>query len=126
MDNRKEKEGFSYIYSANEQEELKKIRQKYESPKENKMEQLRRLDRGVYEKGTMAAIIIGVIGAVLLGIGMCCTMIWQEMMFIPGIIIGLVGIGILTDAYPIYNHITEKEREKVAPEIIRLADELMK
>ena len=28
--------------------------------------------------------------------------------------------------YPLYMHITKKEREKIAPEIMRLSDELMK
>lgn len=126
MDNRNENEQFTYTYSAKEQAELKKIRQKYAPPEEDKMELLRRLDRRVYEKGTMAAIILGVIGALILGIGMCCAMIWQGVMFIPGIIIGIIGIVILAAAYPAYNHVTKKEREKIAPEILRLTDELMK
>ncbi|MCI5752350.1 MAG: hypothetical protein MR038_07730 [Oscillospiraceae bacterium] len=29
-------------------------------------------------------------------------------------------------AYPLYSHVTKKEREKIAPEMIRLTDELMK
>lgn len=126
MDTRNENNGFSYTYSAKEQEELKKIRQKYAPPEEDKMEYLRRLDRGVYEKGTMVGVIVGVIGTLLLGIGMCCAMVWQGLWFIPGIIIGLIGIAIVAAAYPIYNRVTKKEREKVAPEIIRLTDELLK
>lgn len=43
MDNRNENEGFSFTYSAKEQEELRKIRQKYAPSREDKMEQLRRL-----------------------------------------------------------------------------------
>lgn len=126
MDNRNENEGFSFTYSAKEQEELRKIRQKYAPSGEDKMEQLRRLDRSVTEKGTMASIIIGVIGALILGVGMCCTMVWQGVWFIPGVIIGLIGIAVVAAAYPIYSYVTKKEREKIAPEIIRLTDELMK
>jgi hypothetical protein len=74
----------------------------------------------------MYAIIVGVIGALIMGIGMCCCMVWQEIWFIPGVMIGVIGIGILSCAYPLYNYITKKEREKIAPEIIRLTDELMK
>lgn len=126
MENQKEAEGFSYTYSAKEHEELKKIRQKYIPKEEDKMEQLRRLDRSVYEKSTMVSIILGVVGALILGIGMCCAMVWQGMWFITGIIIGVIGIGIVTVAYPVYNHVVKKEREKIAPEILRLTDELMK
>ena len=117
---------FRYTYSAKEQEELKRIRQKYAPPEEDKMEMLRRLDRSVTEKGTVISIILGVLGTLIMGLGMSLAMVWQGMWFIPGIIIGLAGIGILAAAYPVYNHVTRKERERIAPEILRLTDELMK
>lgn len=124
MDNQ-DKEKFSYIYSAKEQEEVNRIRKKY-VPSEDKMEQLRKLDAGVTSKATMISIIIGVIGALIMGIGMCCAMVWQGLWFIPGIVIGLVGMVIIAAAYPIYQRVVKREREKIAPEIIRLTDELMK
>lgn len=118
-------ETFKFTYSAKEQEEIRKIRQKY-APEENKMEQLRRLDQNVTKKGTIYAIVLGIIGTLVLGTGMCCTMVFDAVWFVPGIIIGIIGIGIVAVAYPIYNYITKKEREKIAPEIIRLTDELIK
>lgn len=118
-------EKFSYTYSAKEQEEVSRIRKKYVT-EEDKMEQLRRLDAGVTEKATMVSIIIGIVGALIMGIGMCCAMVWQGIWFIPGIIIGLIGIALLALAYPIYQKVLKKEREKIAPEIIRLTDALMK
>lgn len=124
MDNQ-DKEKFSYTYSAKEQAEVNRIRKKY-IPSEDKMEQLRKLDAGVTEKANMAAIMVGVIGALVMGIGMCCAMVWQGLWFIPGIIIGVIGIMILAVAYPVYQRVIKKEREKIAPEIIRLTDELMK
>ena len=90
------------------------------------MDQLRRLDAGVTQKATAVSIIIGIVGALIMGIGMCCAMVWQGMWFIPGIIIGLIGIAVLALAYPVYQKVLKKEREKIAPEIIRLTDELMK
>jgi hypothetical protein len=124
MDN--QKEIFSYTYSAKQQEEIQQIRAKYLSQEEDKMEHLRHLDQSVAQKGTLISLVVGIIGTLLLGIGMSCTMVWKGMWFVPGIIIGLVGIGMLSLAYPLFTHITKKERERIAPEIIRLTDELMK
>ena len=126
MENQKESEALSYTYSAKEQEEVKQIRQKYMPKEVGKMEQLRKLDQSVTKKGTTISLLVGIVGALLLGVGMCCSMVWMGSLFIPGIIIGLVGIAVLSMAYPLYMYITKKEREKIAPEIMRLSDELMK
>ena len=90
------------------------------------MELLRKLDYGVTQKATAVSIAVGIIGTLLLGIGMCCTMVWTDVWFIPGIIVGVIGIAVLCCAYPLYNYTVKKEREKIAPEILRLTDELMK
>ena len=127
-------ETFQYTYSAKEQKEIKDIRKKYVQPEENKMDLLRKLDAGVTKKATTAALILGIIGALLLGIGMSLAMTdlgemlgkTQTMGMIVGIIIGVIGIVLVSCAYPVYNHVTKKEREKIAPEILRLTDELMK
>ncbi|MBQ7870569.1 MAG: hypothetical protein IJ357_00300 [Oscillospiraceae bacterium] len=120
-----ENETFNYTYSAQQQEELQRIRKKYLPPEEDKMEQLRRLDRAVTQKGTTAALVVGVIGTLLLGLGMSCAMVWMGDWFLPGIIIGLVGIALIALAYPLYNRIARRERERVAPEILRLTEELL-
>lgn len=117
---------FQYTYSANEQEELKRIRSKYAPKEENKMDLLRRLDAQVYQKATMYAIIVGVIGALILGTGMSCCMVWGGAVFVLGIIVGIIGLAVVGLAYPLYNRTLKKERERIAPEILRLADELMK
>lgn len=119
------KETFSYIYSAKEQEEIKKIREKYVPKEADKMEQLRRLDAGVTKKGTVISLVVGIIGALILGTGMSMCIVWGKF-FILGIIVGVIGIATVLSAYPLYNYVIKKEREKIAPEIIRLTDELMK
>ena len=119
-------ETFNYTYSAGEQEEIKRIRQKYMPKESDKMELIRQLDRSVTQKGTTASIIVGTVGALILGLGMSCVMVWADALFFPGIVIGIIGMGVTALAYPIYVHITKKERERVAPEILRLTEELMK
>lgn len=47
---------------------------------------------------TIGAILIGVIGALLFGVGMCLTMVWSHM--VPGILIGVVGIVVLLCLIP--------------------------
>ena len=125
MDNNENK-GFNYTYSAKEQEEVKNIRKKYMPQEEDKMQLLRRLDASVYQKASMISLVIGIIGALVMGIGMSCCMVWAGILFIPGIIVGIIGIALICLAYPLYNKTLKKEREKIAPEIIRLTDELMK
>ena len=124
-------ETFNYTYSAKQQEEIKNIRKKYAAPEDNKMEQLRTLDRQVTQKAQAWAIALGVVGALILGTGMSIAMtdltgfLGGTAMFI-GIPVGLIGIVLVALAYPVYNRILKKERQRIAPEILRLTDELMK
>lgn len=126
MEHPKENDSFRYTYSAKQQEEIRTIREKYVAGEPDKMEQLRKLDRSVTQKANILSLAAGIIGTLLLGIGMCCCMVWGGGWFIPGIIVGVAGIAVVAAAYPLYNAVIRKERAKIAPEIIRLTDELMK
>ncbi len=129
-----EKNSFQYTYSAKEQEELKRIRQKYQPKEKDKMEQLRRLDAGVTAKAQVVSLVLGVIGVLIMGGGMSLVMtslpdtfgMSEAMGLAIGILIGIIGIAMVISAYPVYNSIIKKERERIAPEILRLTDELMK
>ena len=120
-------ESFSYSYSAREQEEIRRIREKYTSPeeRETKMDRLRRLDQSVSRKATMWSLILGVLSSLVMGTGMSMCMVFMGMWFIPGIVIGCVGLIGVCMAYPLYLRILTKERERIAPEILALTDELM-
>lgn len=126
MENKNGNETFHYTYSAKQQEEVKRIRQKYMPREEDKMEQLRRLDQSAAKKGTAVSLAVGIVGALVMGLGMSFAMVWTATLLVPGIVIGLIGILGVALAYPLYTYITKKEREKIAPEILRLTDELMK
>lgn len=125
----KEQETFKMTYSAQQQQEIEEIRKKYIPQQPDKMEQLRRLDASVSQKATAVSVAVGVIGTLLLGLGMSLTMTEfgaaLEAAAMPvGIALGVLGIAILACAYPLYNRTIQKEREKIAPQIIRLSDEL--
>ena len=128
--------GFTYTYSAKEQAELKRIREKYTAPAEpeDKMARLRRLDASVTNTAQAAALAVGVTGTLVLGAGMSLIMtelaeilrISEDTAMVTGIIIGVVGGVLAALAYPLYNAIVKARRKKLAPEILRLADELTK
>lgn len=47
---------------------------------------------------TLGAILIGIAGALLFGVGMCLTMVWSNM--VVGILVGIVGIVLLLCLIP--------------------------
>lgn len=121
MDN----DSFEYTYSAPEQEEIRRIREKYMPPdeREGKMDQLRRLDAGVTQKGTCVSILVGLVSSLVFGVGMCCCLVWSQ--FLPGIVIGILGLLGISASFPLYQRIVRKERQRVAPQILKLTEELM-
>ena len=115
---------FSYTYSARQQEEMKRMRRKYAPPQEDKMEQLRRLDRQTDNPPVMIALAVGILGALVLGAGMSGVLAGPAWMFIPGIIVGVIGLAITGINYPLFLRMVKKYREKNAPEIIKLLDDM--
>ena len=98
------------------------------------MEQLRRLDASVTKKATAVAIAMGVIGALIMGFGMSLVMtdlrtalgLSEKTAMIAGVVIGFIGMIPVMLSYPVHNVITKAERKKIAPEILRLAEKLLK
>ena len=119
-----EKEVFEYTYSAPQQSEVQKIREKYLPKEVTKLDQLRALDAGVTRRGTAVSMVHGILYALVLGLGMSCCMVWAGSLFVPGVVIGCIGLAGVAATYPIYNHIVKRDREKIAPEILRLTEEL--
>ncbi len=130
------KETFTYTYSTAQQEEIAAIRKKYAAdtkPTEmDKMEQLRRLDASVTNKAMTAALTVGILGALVMGTGMSLIMtdlaahLGVASALIPGIIIGIVGMAGVIAAYPLYQLVLKRQRIKVAPQILKLTEELSK
>lgn len=123
--------GFSYTYSAEQQQEVKNIRKKYLPKEEDKMAQLRKLHSIPTQKAQARSIALGVTGTLIMGVGMSLAMsdfgsALGAYAMVIGIIIGVIGMGLLALAYPVYNRVLKKERARIAPEILRLSDELLK
>ena len=125
---------FDFTYSAAQQQEIENIRSKYlpkEEQGEDKMQTLRRLHNSAGQKALRWAVIWGTIGTLIMGTGMSLVMtelgaLLGKFGLVIGIAIGLVGIVLVALAYPLYNHILKKERARIAPQILRLSEELLK
>ena len=122
---------FEYTYSARQQKEVEAIRKKYLPKEEDKMEQLRKLHYSATQKAQAASIAIGVIGALILGTGMslCMTELGaalEHFAMVIGVSAGLIGLIMVALAYPLFNYVLKKERKRIAPEILRLSEELLK
>ena len=125
------KEGFNFNYSAAQQQEVEDIRKKYLPKEEDKMEQLRKLHAIPTQKAQAASLAVGIIGALIMGTGMSLAMTeigaaLGSLAMVIGIVVGIVGMVLVALAYPVYNRVLKKERERIAPEILRLSDELLK
>ena len=133
--NNQDNQTFEYTYCAKEREEIKAIRQKYaaqEQP-EDKLAAIRRLDAQVTEKATVISLVLGILGALIMGSGMSLTMtdigellgLNATLAMLVGIAVGVAGMVMAGVAYPVYNRIVKTQREKIAPQILRLTDELL-
>lgn len=123
---KKSENAFQYSYSSKQQSEIEAIKKKYMPKQEDKLEQLKKLDKSAETPGTVVGLILGIIGTLVMGTGMSCVMVWTESLFIVGILVGLLGIIMIALAYPVYKIITKKQREKIAPMILALSEELLK
>lgn len=128
MENR---ENFRYTYSASQQQEVENIRKKYLPAETDKLAQLRSLHNSASQKAQARSIAVGVIGALILGTGMslCMTELGAalgDLALVIGSLVGVAGMILVALAYPVYNRVLKKERARIAPEILRLTEELLK
>ena len=128
----KKQETFRYTYSAVQQEEVRSIRKKYLPQEEDKMERLRKLHHSATQKAEIWSLVLGIAGALIMGTGMSLVMTDLGAVFglenpvIPGVVIGIMGMILVAAAYPTYRRILRSERQRIAPEILQLSEELLK
>lgn len=117
---------------------VQKIRSEYTEKENTQIDELKALDAKVKRPAIRFAYVLGIIGSLVLGTGMTFTMnviesgtyfgfiTIGENMMIPGIIIGLIGILMVSINYPIYKRRLAARRKKYADKIIALSDSIMK
>lgn len=99
------------------------------APKENsKVKALKRLDKKAKRTANIFAYTFGVVMSLVFGTGMCLSMRvigdGSQLLFIVGIIVGIVGIIGVGINYPIYKKLLENGKKKYAFDIIELAKEI--
>lgn len=122
-----QEKSFHYTYSAKENQEIRDIRKKYLPREETKLEELKRLDNLVQSAGIMESLCAGIGGALVFGLGICLSMkvIGSGAISMTlGILLGIIGTAGMLAAYPIYQRLFAKAKEKHAPRILELTEEL--
>ena len=118
--------------SNNDQEFLvQKIRTQYTEKQHTELDALKALDAKVKRPANTFAYTYGSVSAIIMGAGMSLVMtdigavIGLASAMVPGIAVGIVGMGMALTTYPIYKNILNSRKKKYAPEILELSEKLM-
>ena len=123
---------FQYNYSAAQSKEAQKIRTQYTEKNDTRLDELRKLDAQVKRPANVFGYTFGSISAIVMGSGMSLVMtdigakIGMTETMVPGIVIGVVGMGMALSTYPIYKKMLSARKKKYAPEILKLSEKIMK
>ena len=108
-----------------------KIRTQYMEKEPSELDALRKLDSKVKRPANVFAYTFGSISAVVMGAGMSLVMtdigavIGITSALVPGIAIGVVGLGMSLLTYPIYKGILNSRKKKYGAEILSLSDRII-
>ena len=108
-----------------EMKQIEKIRAAYAPAEKTKLDTLKALNKKVSRPAKIFAYIFGSLSSLVLGLGMCLAMKVIGDLMIPGIVIGCVGILLVSVNYRLYKRILAVRKKKYAPEILALSDELL-
>lgn len=107
---------------------VNQIKEGYEPKTKTKYDELIALNRRVELPAYIFAYTFGVIASLVLGLGMCLAMqvIGTGALFMAlGIVIGIVGIALVSVNYPLFLAIMKSRKKKYAEKVIALSDELL-
>lgn len=103
-----------------------KLIKQYSKYKPTKLDELKALDKKVKRPARVTSYILGIVGALILGVGMCCAMdIFGKSFFALGIVVGIIGIAIVSINYFVYKKILNYRKDKYSQEIITKSNELL-
>ena len=102
------------MLNEKERKEIEKMRSDYSEKKPTALEQLKRKDKAVKMPAEAFAYTFGIIGALVLGVGMCLAMKVFADLFVLGVVVGIVGIAMVCANYFIFNAILKSRKNKYA------------
>lgn len=108
----------------NEIEYAKKINEEYAEKSPSKADELKALDAKVRRPAEIIAYILGIVGALVLGVGMCLAMKVIGDLMILGVVVGVVGIAIVSLNYPVYKAVLKSRKAKYASSVLALCEEI--
>ncbi len=103
-----------------------KIRTQYVEKQTGKVEALKALDTKVKRPAKIFGYTFGSISALVMGTGMSFVM--TEVLkngMVPGIILGVIGMGMALLTYPVYKKILSARKKKYASQILQLSKEVL-
>lgn len=113
--------------NQNEKKIVESIKNEYvdKTQEKTKFQELKSLDVKVKAPALAFAYTYGTLGALVLGLGMCFAMKVIGNVMALGIVIGLIGIGMVSTTNWLYSIILKKRKQKYADEIIEKSNELL-
>lgn len=99
------------------------------APKDaSKVVALHKLDQRAKLPSTICAYSLGIVAALVLGVGMCLTMgvigDGSSVAFGIGVVAGILGIAGICVNYPLYQRLIAQGKQRYAADIVRLAQEI--
>ena len=110
---------------------VQNIRAQYTERQISELDALKSLDGKVKRPANIFAYSFGMVSAIVMGSGMSLVMtdigatLGIENGMVPGIIVGIIGLGMALLTYPIYKKILAKRKDKYKDEIIALSDKIL-
>lgn len=116
-----------FSYDEKQLQTAQNIRESYGERRESDLEKLRRLDEKVKRPADILAYTLGVIGALILGVGMCICMgvLGASNLFALGIVVGVAGIAVVVANYFIYRAVLNSRKKKYSAEVLALSDKIL-
>lgn len=120
---------FTYRYSATtdeEKREIEEIKRKYsgEEREDDDLTKLRKLDSKVKNPPFVVALVMGIVGVLVFGLGLTMVLEWKLLTW--GIVVMLAGTGIMLAAYPVQKVLLDKNKKKYGEQIIALSESLLR
>ena len=110
---------------------VQKIRTQYTEKQHTELDALMALDAKVKRPANVFAYTYGSLSAIVMGAGMSLvmtdigTVIGLTSAMAPGIVVGVLGMGMALTTYPIYKGMLNSRKKKYAQQILRLSDKIM-